>query len=155
MRKTSKGSSFQGGMFRGESETETRNNLIETYISLSSTEAKWYAATSAVCDSLFLHHIFSFLTDDEVGPVILHTDNSAVKMLSNKLGAGRLRHVKGRILWLQAKVLSCDLLYQTGENAPHYCRPQHQVVSQGQTPFPTSHAGFVCSGEKVGETESS
>ena len=109
MRKTSKASSFQGGMFRAESETETRNNLIETYISLSSTEAKWYAATSAVCDSLFLHHIFSFLTDDEVGPVILHTDNSAVKMLSNKLGAGRLRHVKGRILWLQAKVLSCDL----------------------------------------------
>ena len=57
---------------------------------------------------LFLHHIPSFLTDDEVGPVILHTDNSAVKMLSNKLVLG-LRHVKGRILWLQAKVLSCDL----------------------------------------------
>ena len=42
-------------------------------------------------------------------PVILHTDNSAVKMLSNKLGAGRLRHIKGRLLWLQAKVLSGDL----------------------------------------------
>ena len=83
------------------SETETQNNLIETYsdsdwsnrstsaavhvwngiviwstsrtqkcISLSSTEAEWYAATSAVCDSLFLHHILSFLTDDEVGTVV-------------------------------------------------------------------------------------
>ena len=82
MRKASKGSSFQGCMFGNESETETRNNLIETYsdsdwsnrstsaavhvlngiviwstsrtqkcISLSSTEAEWYAATSAVCDS--------------------------------------------------------------------------------------------------------
>lgn len=40
-------------------------------LSLSSTEAEWYAATSAVCDSFFLHHILSFLTDDEVGPVVL------------------------------------------------------------------------------------
>ena len=40
---------------------------------------------------------------------MLHTDNSALKMLSNKLGAGRLRHIKGRLLWLQAKVLSGDL----------------------------------------------
>ena len=31
MRKTSKGSSFQGAMFGSESETETQNNLIETY----------------------------------------------------------------------------------------------------------------------------
>ena len=30
-------------------------------------------------------------------------------MLSNKLGAGRLRHIKGRLLWLQAEVLSGDL----------------------------------------------
>ena len=78
-------------------------------ISLSSTEAEWYAATSAVCDSLFLHDILSFLIDDKLESVMLHTDNSALKMLSNKLGAGRLRHIKGRLLWLQAKVLSGDL----------------------------------------------
>ena len=30
-------------------------------VSLSSTEAEWYAATSGACDGLFLHHVVSFL----------------------------------------------------------------------------------------------
>ena len=184
MRKTSKGSSFQGVMFGNESETETRNNLIETYsdsdwsnrstsaavhvlngiviwptsktqkcISLSSTEAEWYAATSAVCDSLFLHHILSFLTDDEVGPVILHTDNSAVKMLSNKLGAGRLRHIKGRLLWLQAKVLSGDLCIKQVKTLYNIADLNTKSLAKDRHLFLLHMLGFVCSGEKVGETE--
>ena len=184
MRKTSKGSSFQGGMFGSESETETQNNLIETYsdsdwsnrstsaaghvlngiviwstsrtqkcISLSSTEAEWYAATSAVCDSLFLHHILSFLTDDEVGPVILHTDNSAMKMLSNKLGAGRLRHVKGRLLWLQAKVLSGDFCIKQVKTPYNIADLNTKSLAKDRHLFLLHILSFVCSGEKVGETE--
>jgi len=87
-------------------------------------------------------HILSFLTDDEVGPVILHTDNSAVKMLSNKLGAGRLRHIKGQLLWLQAKVLSGDLCIKQVKTLYNMADLKHQVVSQEQTPFSTSHVGF-------------
>ena len=78
-------------------------------ISLSSTEAEWYSASSGVCDALYLHHIVSFITDDDVDPLTLHVDNSAVKMLSLKQGAGRLRHIKGRLLWLQSKVASHEL----------------------------------------------
>ena len=171
-------------MFGNESETETRNNLIETYsdsdwsnrstsaavhvlngiviwptsrtqkcISLSSTEAEWYAATSAVCDSLFLHHILSFLTDDEVGPVISHTDNSAVKMLSNKLGAGRLRHIKGRLLWLQAKVLSGDLCIKQVKTLYNIADLNTKSLAKDRHLFLLHMLGFVCSGEKVGETE--
>ena len=51
----------------------------------------------------------SFITDDDVDPLTLHVDNSAVKMLSLKQGAGRLRHIKGRLLWLQSKVASHEL----------------------------------------------
>ena len=66
--------------------------------SLSSTEAEWYAITSGACDNLFLHHVISFLCDRKVKPLVLHTDNSAVRMLSKKVGAGRLRHIRGRLL---------------------------------------------------------
>lgn len=79
-------------------------------ISLSSTEAEWYSASSGTCDALYLHHILSFLCDDQVGPLVLHTDNSAVRMLSLKQGAGRLRRIKGRLLWLQSKVARGELL---------------------------------------------
>ena len=79
-------------------------------VSLSSTEAEWYSATSGACDGLFLQYIISFLTDGETSPLVLHTDNSAVKMLSKKLGAGRLRHIRGRLLWLQEKVGTGEMI---------------------------------------------
>ena len=78
-------------------------------ISLSSTESEWYAATSGACDGLYLHHVISFLCDGEMKCLTLHTDNSAVRMLSKKLGAGRLRHIRGRLLWLQQKVADGEL----------------------------------------------
>ena len=79
-------------------------------VSLSSSEAEWYSATSGACDGLFLQYIISFLTDGETSPLVLHTDNSAVKMLSKKLGAGRLRHIRGRLLWLQEKVGTGEMI---------------------------------------------
>ena len=72
-------------------------------ISLSSTEAEWYAASAACCDGLYLKHIVGFLTGS-VEPLLLHVDNTAVKALGNKLGTGRLRHVQGRLMWIQQLV---------------------------------------------------
>ena len=97
--------------------------------------------------------IFFFLTDDEVGPVILHTDNSAVKMLSNKLGAGRLRHIKGRLLWLQAKVLSGDLCIKQVKALYNIADRNTKSLAKDRHLFLLHMLGFVCSGEKVGETE--
>ena len=69
-------------------------------ISLSSTEAEWYAGSAATCDSLFLRNILQFLTGD-VQCVVLHVDNSAVRNVAAKLGVGRLRHISGRMMWMQ------------------------------------------------------
>jgi len=79
-------------------------------ISLSSTEAGWYAASSGFCDAMYLHHSLSFLTSGNVETLCLHTDNSAVKMLAVKLGSGHLRHIRGRLLWLQQKVSCGELI---------------------------------------------
>ena len=69
-------------------------------ISLSSTEAEWYAGSAATCDSLFLRNILQFLTGD-VQCVVLHVDNSAERNVAAKLGVGRLRHISGRMMWMQ------------------------------------------------------
>ena len=76
---------------------------------LSSTEAEWYAASSSTCDGLYLQHIVEFLTDNNCDRLHLYTDNSAVRMLSLKCGVGRLRHIKGRMLWLQEKMANGEL----------------------------------------------
>lgn len=73
-------------------------------ISLSSTEAEWYAASASTCDAFLIQHVVDFVTERDIGTLTLHVDNSAVRMLSLKLGAGRLRHIHGRYLWLQSKV---------------------------------------------------
>ena len=39
----------------------------------------------------------------------LRTDNSAVRMLSLKFGVGRLRHIRGRMLWLQERMANQEL----------------------------------------------
>lgn len=77
--------------------------------SLSSTEAEWYAPSAGVCDAYYLQHIVEFVTGDSCETLILHTDNSAVRMLSLKFGVGRLRHIKGRMLWLQEKMANYEL----------------------------------------------
>ncbi len=59
-------------------------------ISLSSTEAEWYAASSATCDGFYLQHIVDFLTNNCCELLCLYTDRSAVRMLSLKCGVGRL-----------------------------------------------------------------
>eukprot|EP00435_Cladocopium_sp_Y103_P044900 s3945_g12.t1 len=105
-----------GDMKSTSAAVHTLNGLVifstsrsQKCISLSSTEAEWYAASSGVCDALYLHHIVSFITDDDVDVLTLHVDNSAVKMLSLKQGGGRLRHIKGRLLWIQSKVGNHEL----------------------------------------------
>jgi len=81
----------------------------QTCISLSSTEAEWYSASSGVCDAYYLQHIIDFATGTSCNVLVLHTDNSAVRMLSLKFGVGRLRHIRGRMLWLQQRMSNHEL----------------------------------------------
>ena len=78
-------------------------------ISLSSTEAEWYAASSGVCNAYYLQHIVEVVTNGNCNILTLHTDNSAVRMLSWKFGVGRLRHIRGRMLWLQERMAAHEL----------------------------------------------
>ena len=67
------------------------------------------SASAGVCDAYYLQHIVEFVTDGKCNILTLHTDNSAVRMLSLKLGVGRLRHIRGRMLWLQQKMSNHEL----------------------------------------------
>ena len=72
-------------------------------ISLSSTESEWYAAISTTIDALYIRHILQFLFG-EPPQQVLRVDNTAVIAISTKLGTARLKHIEGKLLWLQSKV---------------------------------------------------
>ena len=71
-------------------------------ISLSSTESEWYAAISTAIDSLHIMHIVVFLGGTV--SLVMRVDNTAVVSISTKLGTARLKHIQGKLLWLQGKV---------------------------------------------------
>ena len=69
-------------------------------VSLSSTEAELYAATSGTVDTLFIKHCLEFLLPGHIKiKHTLHVDNSAVRQLCQKLGGGRLRHLHDTYGW--------------------------------------------------------
>eukprot|EP00434_Breviolum_minutum_P039359 symbB.v1.2.034948.t1/scaffold4605.1/size37493/1 len=94
---TSSGSHFVNGLLV---HTSSRTQHV---ISLSSTESEFYATTSGAIDTIYLKHITEFLTDKATAAHVL-TDNSASRQISCKLGTSRLRHINGRLLWIQSKV---------------------------------------------------
>jgi len=74
-------------------------------VSLSSTEAEYYAMTSTCIDTIYIKHILEFLLDCDVEAQV-KVDNSATRQIANKLGTSKLRHVQGKLLWVQQQVKS-------------------------------------------------
>ena len=77
-------------------------------VSLSSAESELHALVSGACDGTCLKHSLQFLTGDDVHH-ICRVDNSATRQIARKRGAGKLRHVSGKLLWCQDKVASGEL----------------------------------------------
>ena len=94
---TSAGCHFVNGLLV---HTSSRTQHV---ISLSSTESEFYASTSGAIDTIYLKHICEFISEKPVVASLL-TDNNASRQIANKLGTSRLRHINGRLLWLQSKI---------------------------------------------------
>ena len=122
-------------------------------ISLSSTEAEWYSASSGVCDAMFLHHILNFLTCGNIETLCLHTDNSAVKMLAVKLGCGRLRHIRGRLLWLQQRVACGELVIKQVRTLYNIADLNTKALNKDRFMCLLYMLNFVCNEERVGSDE--
>ena len=125
-------------------------------ISLSSTEAEWYAASSATCDGFYLQHIVEFLTNNSCERLSLYTDNSAVRMLTLKCGVGRLRHIKGRMLWLQEKMAAGELSIKQVQTAWNVADLNTKGLSRERFLGLLFMLGFVNEkGSAIGEYENS
>ena len=68
--------------------------------SLSSAEAELNALVAAAADGMYLKRCLEFLVEEAVIHDCL-VDNSAAVQLSHKRGPGKLRHIDGKLLWVQ------------------------------------------------------
>ena len=73
-------------------------------VSLSSCEGELHALVSTLCDGIFLSRCLQLLT----GAVIDHflfTDSSSARQLAMRQGTGKVKHLSGKILWVQQWVM--------------------------------------------------
>ena len=89
-------------------------NWIHSYsrtqklITLSSTEAEFVALVGGASEGLLLKAVIQHLVNGEV-ELKLFGDNTASIALASKDGVGKLKHVSGRLLWIQQRQQLGDL----------------------------------------------
>ena len=83
-------------------------NWIHSYartqknITLSSTEAEYVALVSGASEGLLLKAAVEHLTGEQV-KLVIYGDNSSSIAIAQKEGVGKLKHLSGRLLWLQQR----------------------------------------------------
>ncbi|CAE7679056.1 RE2 [Symbiodinium sp. CCMP2592] len=80
------------------------SSRTQRVIALSSGEAELLAATSTLCDALFVRQLLAFIADVDPPQVHHFLDATAAKSIMERSGVGRVRHLSVRVLWSQQLV---------------------------------------------------
>ena len=100
---TSCGMHFLNGNFLyGSSRTQR-------VVSLSSCESELHSIVSAMSDAFFVRRCIEFVLQTTIMQVH-YTDSSSARQLVNRQGVGKIRHLSGKILWVQHKTQSGEVM---------------------------------------------
>eukprot|EP00435_Cladocopium_sp_Y103_P000224 s2640_g1.t1 len=124
-------------------------------VSLSSCESELHSMVSCVSFAVFIKVCCEFILNEEVKQVE-YTDSSSARRLACREGAGPIRHLSGKILWIQEKTQdgSVDLRQvPTAENVSGIAR---KVLARQRLLYLMHETGllFIPSFENVGKEES-
>eukprot|EP00435_Cladocopium_sp_Y103_P044674 s1582_g12.t1 len=72
-------------------------------VSLSSCESELHSIVSGMCDGIFILACAEYVFGEKVQH-IQYTDSSSARQLVSRQGCGKVRHVSGKILWVQQRV---------------------------------------------------
>jgi len=79
------------------------SSRTQRVVSLSSCESELHSMVSALCDGIYLRRCIEFLTVCQVEHHLLVYLPSA-RQVATRQGPGRLKHVSGKLLWIQQVV---------------------------------------------------
>ena len=79
------------------------SSRTQRVVSLGSCEAELHSMVSCLCDGLYLKRCIQFVMNCQVEHYLL-VDSSCARQIALRLGPGKLKHVAGRILWIQQAV---------------------------------------------------
>jgi len=93
---TSCGCVFLGGIWIYSYSRTQRN------ITLSSTESEFVALVSGACEGLLLRAVLQLLLGENV-QLKLYGDNTSCMAIAAKEGVCKVKHLSGRLLWIQQR----------------------------------------------------
>ena len=122
-------------------------------VSLSSAEAELNALVSGAADGIYLRRCLEFLVEENVKHYCL-VDNSAALHLCHRKGPGKLRHIAGKLLWIQDTVAQGDLEVKAVGTVAN-------VADLGTKPLPKARVNIILNwcqiyssdGELLGQEE--
>ena len=79
------------------------SSKTQRVVSLSSCEAELHSMVSCLYDGIYLKRCIHFVMNCQVEHYLL-VDSSSARQIALRLGPGKLKHVAGRILWIQQAV---------------------------------------------------
>ena len=94
---TSAGVVFLGGNWIHSFSRTQRN------VTLSSTESEYVALVAGASEGLLLKAVLENLTGQKV-KLVLWCDNSAAVAICHREGVGKIKHLEGKLMWLQQRV---------------------------------------------------
>ena len=113
------------------------SSRTQRVISLSSCESELYSIVSTMIDAIFIRCCLEFVLGVDISQVHF-TDSSSARQLCNRQGVGKIRHLSGKVLWVQSQVKSTQmelvcigLEVKSNKSAGRYLTPHeklHQCV---------------------------
>eukprot|EP00435_Cladocopium_sp_Y103_P026701 s3747_g6.t1 len=123
-------------------------------ISLSSCESELHALVSCMCDGLYIAACARFIFGKQVEH-IQYTDSSSARQLASRQGCGRVRHLSGKVLWIQQMVNDKVVCLKQIPTVWNTADVGTKCLAQKRLLFLMSEIGlvYVENGESVGEGE--
>ena len=85
------------------------SSRTQKVISLSSCESELHSIVSSMSDAIFIKRCLEFILQTNVLQV-QYTDSSSARQLLARQGCGKIRHLSGKVLWVQAKTQAGEVL---------------------------------------------
>jgi hypothetical protein len=77
----------------------------QTFVALSSAEAKYMATTTTSCEAIWLRKLLAGLFDQELDPTVIYCDNqSCIKLSENLVFHDRSKHIEIMYHFLRDKI---------------------------------------------------
>ena len=132
------------------------SSSTQKVVSLSSCESELHSIVSSMSDAIFIRRCLEFLLQSAILQVH-YTDSSSARLLVSRQGCGKVRHLSGKILWVQDETHSGEVLVVQVPTAFNVGDIGTKPLSKRRLLALMGEAGvmFVESHEPVGEAESS